>query len=176
MRYAVVIEKGERNYWAYVPDLPGCVSVGDTLEEAKAEIREAIEFHLEGMRRTARRSRRRRVGRSMWRWRKRPRRDASRTGDCFQGISGNRLLKAGQTPRRLGYDFEATGRGVKGLIVGKEGVEVEAVNKAHRAGDVVPYVLQRVAFGVRKHRSRRRPRGVEGAAFKASLSITSTEL
>jgi predicted RNase H-like HicB family nuclease len=50
MRYAVVIEKGERNYSAYVPDLPGCVSVGDTLEEAKAEIREAIEFHLKGMR------------------------------------------------------------------------------------------------------------------------------
>ena len=50
MRYAVVIEKGERNYSAYVPDLLGCVSVGDTLEEARAEIREAIEFHLEGMR------------------------------------------------------------------------------------------------------------------------------
>ena len=50
MRYAVVIEKGERNYSAYVPDLPGCVSVGDTPEEAKAEIREAIEFHLAGMR------------------------------------------------------------------------------------------------------------------------------
>jgi predicted RNase H-like HicB family nuclease len=49
-KYAVVIEKGERNFSAYVPDLPGCVSVGDTLEEAKAEIREAIEFHLEGMR------------------------------------------------------------------------------------------------------------------------------
>jgi predicted RNase H-like HicB family nuclease len=50
MCYAVVIEKGERNYSAYVPDLPGCVSVGDTLEEARAEIREAIEFHLKGMR------------------------------------------------------------------------------------------------------------------------------
>ena len=50
MRYAVVIEKGERNYSAYVPDLPGCVSVGDTLEQVKAGIREAIEFHLEGMR------------------------------------------------------------------------------------------------------------------------------
>ena len=50
MRYAVVIEKGERNYSAYVPDLPGCVSVGDTPEEVTAEIREAIEFHLEGMR------------------------------------------------------------------------------------------------------------------------------
>jgi predicted RNase H-like HicB family nuclease len=50
MRYAVVIEKGERNYSAYVPDLPGCVSVGDTLDEVKAVIREAIEFHLEGMR------------------------------------------------------------------------------------------------------------------------------
>jgi len=50
MRYAVVIEKGERNYSAYIPDLPGCVSVGDTLKEVKAEIREAIEFHLEGVR------------------------------------------------------------------------------------------------------------------------------
>ncbi len=50
MRYAVVIEKGARNYSAYVPDLPGCVSVGATLDEVKAEIREAIEFHLEGMR------------------------------------------------------------------------------------------------------------------------------
>ena len=50
MRYAVVIEKGERNYSAYVPDLPGCVSVGDTLEDVKTEIREAIAFHLEGMR------------------------------------------------------------------------------------------------------------------------------
>jgi predicted RNase H-like HicB family nuclease len=50
MRYAVVIEKGERNYSAYVPDLPGCVSVGDTPEQVRAEIREAIEFHLEGMR------------------------------------------------------------------------------------------------------------------------------
>ena len=49
MRYAVVIEKGERNYSAYVPDLLGCVSVGDTLDEVKAEIREAIAFHLEGM-------------------------------------------------------------------------------------------------------------------------------
>ena len=50
MRYAVVIEKGDRNYSAYVPDLPGCVSVDDTQEAVKAEIREAIEFHLEGMR------------------------------------------------------------------------------------------------------------------------------
>ena len=50
MRYAIVIEKGKRNYSAYVPDLPGCVSVGDTLEDVNAEIREAIEFHLEGMR------------------------------------------------------------------------------------------------------------------------------
>ena len=41
-----MIEKGERNYSAYVPDLPGCVSIGDTPEQVKAEIREAIEFHL----------------------------------------------------------------------------------------------------------------------------------
>jgi predicted RNase H-like HicB family nuclease len=50
MRYAIVIEKGERNYSAYVPDLPGCVSVAETLDEVKAEIREAIEFHIEGLR------------------------------------------------------------------------------------------------------------------------------
>jgi predicted RNase H-like HicB family nuclease len=50
MRYVVVIEKGERNYSAYAPDLPGSVSVGDSLEDVKAEIRDAIEFHLQGMR------------------------------------------------------------------------------------------------------------------------------
>ena len=50
MRYAVVIEKGEKNYSAYVPDLPGCVATGATLEQAEAQIREAIEFHIEGMR------------------------------------------------------------------------------------------------------------------------------
>lgn len=50
MRYAIVIEKGEGNYSAYVPDLPGCVAVGDTIEEVEREIQEAIEFHLEGMR------------------------------------------------------------------------------------------------------------------------------
>jgi predicted RNase H-like HicB family nuclease len=45
-----VIEKGERNFSAYVPDLPGCVPLGDTLDEVKAEIRDAIAFHLEGLR------------------------------------------------------------------------------------------------------------------------------
>ena len=50
MRYAVVIENAEKNYSAYVPDLPGCVATGATLEQAAAEIREAIEFHIEGMR------------------------------------------------------------------------------------------------------------------------------
>ena len=50
MRYAVVIEKAETNYSAYVPDLPGCVATGATLEQVEAEIREAIEFHIEGMR------------------------------------------------------------------------------------------------------------------------------
>ena len=49
MRYAVVIERANDNYSAYVPDLPGCVAVGDTLEEIDEMIREAIEFHLEGM-------------------------------------------------------------------------------------------------------------------------------
>jgi predicted RNase H-like HicB family nuclease len=50
MRYAIVIEKGEGNYGAYVPDLPGCVAVGDTVEETRREIQGAIEFHLEGLR------------------------------------------------------------------------------------------------------------------------------
>jgi predicted RNase H-like HicB family nuclease len=50
MRYAIVIEKGEGNYSAYVPDLPGCVATGATVEETEREIQEAIEFHLEGMR------------------------------------------------------------------------------------------------------------------------------
>lgn len=50
MRYAIVIESAENNYSAYVPDLPGCVATGTTIEEAEAQIREAIEFHLEGLR------------------------------------------------------------------------------------------------------------------------------
>jgi predicted RNase H-like HicB family nuclease len=50
MKYAVVIEKAEGNYSAYVPDLPGCVATGGTVEEVEAEIREAIAFHLDGMR------------------------------------------------------------------------------------------------------------------------------
>lgn len=49
MRYAVIIEKGEKSYGAYVPDLPGCVAAGNTVEEAKELIREAIEFHIEGL-------------------------------------------------------------------------------------------------------------------------------
>jgi predicted RNase H-like HicB family nuclease len=50
MRYAVVIERAEGNYSAYVPDLPGCVATGATVEEAEREIRDAIAFHIEGMR------------------------------------------------------------------------------------------------------------------------------
>ena len=50
MRYAIVIENAGANYSAYVPDLPGCVSTGATIEEVEASIREAIELHLEGMR------------------------------------------------------------------------------------------------------------------------------
>ncbi len=49
-RYAIVIEKAEGNYSAYVPDLPGCVATGATSEQAETQIREAIEFHLEGLR------------------------------------------------------------------------------------------------------------------------------
>ena len=49
MRYAIVIEKAENNYAAYVPDLPGCVATGQTIEETEQQIREAIEFHLHGL-------------------------------------------------------------------------------------------------------------------------------
>jgi predicted RNase H-like HicB family nuclease len=49
-RYAVVIEQGPTSYSAYVPDLPGCVTVGETIEEVTALMREAIEFHIEGLR------------------------------------------------------------------------------------------------------------------------------
>ena len=50
MKYAVIIEAGERNYSAYVPDLPGCIATGQTVEEVTRLIREGIALHLEGMR------------------------------------------------------------------------------------------------------------------------------
>lgn len=50
MRYAIVIERAENNFSAYAPDLPGCVATGATLEEVEAQMREAIAFHLEGLR------------------------------------------------------------------------------------------------------------------------------
>ena len=50
MKYAVVIERSPHNYAAYVPDLPGCVATGSTREEVERNIREAIVFHLEGLR------------------------------------------------------------------------------------------------------------------------------
>jgi predicted RNase H-like HicB family nuclease len=49
MRYAIVIEKAASNYAAYVPDLPGCIVTGTTIEETEKLIREAIEFHPEGL-------------------------------------------------------------------------------------------------------------------------------
>jgi len=50
MKYAVVIEKAQGNYSAYVPDLPGCVATGATVQEVEQQIREAINFHIEGLR------------------------------------------------------------------------------------------------------------------------------
>jgi predicted RNase H-like HicB family nuclease len=49
MKYGIVIEKGETSYGAYVPDLPGCVAVGETLEEVEHLSREAVQFHIEGL-------------------------------------------------------------------------------------------------------------------------------
>ena len=50
MRYAVVIEKADGNFSAYVPDLPGCVATGETVAVVEKEIRDAIRFHIEGLR------------------------------------------------------------------------------------------------------------------------------
>lgn len=50
MRYLMIIEPGERNFSAYLPDLPGCVATGKSLEEVRQRMREAMELHLEGMR------------------------------------------------------------------------------------------------------------------------------
>jgi predicted RNase H-like HicB family nuclease len=50
MRYAVLFEKTDTGYSAYVPDLPGCIAAGDTLEDTAQLMREAIGFHLDGMR------------------------------------------------------------------------------------------------------------------------------
>jgi len=49
MRYVVVIERGESSWGAHVPDLPGCVAVGESREEALELIRDAIDFHIEGL-------------------------------------------------------------------------------------------------------------------------------
>jgi predicted RNase H-like HicB family nuclease len=50
MKYAIVIEKSPSNYGAYAPDVDGCIATGDTLEEVKQNMQEALEFHFEGMR------------------------------------------------------------------------------------------------------------------------------
>lgn len=49
-RYAIVVEHAGRNYAAYVPDLPGCVATGETIEEVERLLREAVELHVAGMR------------------------------------------------------------------------------------------------------------------------------
>ena len=50
MIYAVIVEEGESSFGAHVPDLPGCVAVGDSKEEVLELIQEAIEFHIDGLR------------------------------------------------------------------------------------------------------------------------------
>jgi predicted RNase H-like HicB family nuclease len=50
MQYLVIFEKGASSYGAYVPDLPGCVAVGETMDEVRRLIVEAIQFHIEGLR------------------------------------------------------------------------------------------------------------------------------
>lgn len=53
MRYAMIIEPGERNYSAYLPDLPGCVATGKTIDELRRRMSEAIDLHLREQRLTA---------------------------------------------------------------------------------------------------------------------------
>lgn len=50
MRYTIVIEKANDNYSGYVPDLPGCIATGDSVEQTEQNLREALVFHLEGLR------------------------------------------------------------------------------------------------------------------------------
>jgi predicted RNase H-like HicB family nuclease len=49
MKYTIIIEKAGRNYSAYSPDVPGCIAAGRTVEQARRMIREALEFHLQGL-------------------------------------------------------------------------------------------------------------------------------
>jgi predicted RNase H-like HicB family nuclease len=50
MQYLVIVEKSENGFGAYVPDLPGCIAAAESREEVMSLIREAIEFHIEGLR------------------------------------------------------------------------------------------------------------------------------
>jgi predicted RNase H-like HicB family nuclease len=68
MKYAIVIERSETGYGAYVPDLPGCIAVGETIEETESLIREAVEFHLEGLRADGVRIPEPRVARNTSKW------------------------------------------------------------------------------------------------------------
>ena len=49
MKYLIIIEPGPNNYSAYIPDLPGCVTVGESIDEVKSNMKEAIDLHLEGL-------------------------------------------------------------------------------------------------------------------------------
>jgi predicted RNase H-like HicB family nuclease len=50
VKYLVVVEKAKKNYAAYVPDLPGCIATGSTIEEVQSNIRSAVAMHVEGLR------------------------------------------------------------------------------------------------------------------------------
>ena len=68
MRYLVVIEKGESSVGAYVPDLPGCIATAETEEEVRCLIKDAIEFHIEGLRDSGERVPPRAPRARSWRW------------------------------------------------------------------------------------------------------------
>ena len=66
MRYAIVIEKAQGNYSAYVPDLPGCITTGKTLAEVEKNMTEAIAFHLEGLQQEGLQPSKQRLGQIEW--------------------------------------------------------------------------------------------------------------
>ena len=49
MKYLIIIEKANKNYSAYLPDVPGCIATGKTIEETKKNMKEALDMHLEGL-------------------------------------------------------------------------------------------------------------------------------
>jgi addiction module HigA family antidote len=140
VRYLVILEKGPTSYGAHVPDLPGCVAVGETEEEARTLIREAIAFHIEGLRdagepvppppRTARRSRstRRDV-------RTRPMSETLPPVHPGEILLEEFLLPMGLSTLRLSRSLSVPHRLIKDIVRGKTSITADiAARLAQRLG------------------------------------------